>query len=180
MKQVSVFGSGQVKDGDPDYHEAQTMGRLLAAAGYAVTSGGYAGTMEAVLRGAKEAGGTTRGITMTIFDPRPANDWVDEEEKVLNFFIRLERLIHGSDAYVVLRGGIGTLSELSLAWSLLQTNCVTPRPLVIVGDAWAGMFEAFRKHAIIRERDWSFVQLVNTPAEALDVINRHFKSLENA
>ncbi len=156
------------------------MGRLLAEAGYAVTSGGYNGSMEAVSRGAKDAGGATRGITMTIFDPRPANQWVDEEEKVLDFFIRLERLIHGSDAYVVMRGGIGTLVELSLAWSLLQTNCLTPRPLVIVGDAWAGMFEAFRKHAIIRERDWGFVQLVKTPEEALDVINRHFQSLQNA
>ncbi|MBI5880041.1 MAG: LOG family protein [Chloroflexi bacterium] len=176
MKRVSVFGSGQVKDGDPDYVEAHEMGRLLAESGYAVTSGGYLGAMEAVSRGAKEGGGTTRGITMTIFDPRPANPWVDEEEKVIDFFIRLEKLIHGSDAYVVLRGGIGTLVELSLAWSLLQTNCLSPRPLVVVGDAWAALFESFRRHAIVRERDWQHVQFVQTPAEALALIDRHFKA----
>jgi len=174
MKRVSVFGSGQIADGDPDYIEAQTMGRLLAEAGYAVTSGGYYGAMEAALRGAKEAGGSTRGITMTIFDPRPANPFVDEEDKVVDFFIRLEKLIHDSDAYVVMRGGIGTMVELSLTWSLLQTNCISPRPLVVVGGDWAAMFEAFRRHAIVRERDWRHVQFVQTPAEALGIINRHF------
>lgn len=173
-KTVSVFGTGQVQDGDADYAEAHEMGRLLAQAGYAVVSGGYYGAMEAVSRGAKSAGGTTRGITMSLFDPRPANQWVDEEEKVLNFFIRLERLIHGSDAYVVLRGGIGTLTELALAWSLLQTNCLTPRPLVIVGKAWSGVFDVFRQHCIIREKDYAIVQLVDTPADALAVIDRHF------
>ncbi|MBI3731990.1 MAG: LOG family protein [Chloroflexi bacterium] len=165
-KVVTVFGTAQTQPGDADYAEALLMGRLLAEAGYAVTTGGYYGAMEAISRGAKEAGGFTRGITMTIFDPRPANQWVDDEEKVLDFFIRLEKLIYTADAYVVLRGGIGTLTELGLTWSLLQTNSIARKPLVLVGDHWAGLFTAFRDHCIIRPRDYELITLVRTPAEA--------------
>jgi uncharacterized protein (TIGR00730 family) len=171
-KTVSVFGTAQAQAGDPNYEEARTVGRLLAEAGFAVASGGYFGAMEGVSRGAKEAGGFTRGITMRIFDPRPANQWIDEEEKVLNFFIRLERLIHGSDAYIVLKGGIGTLTELGLTWSLIQTNCIERKPLVLVGDAWAQLFEAFRQQCIIRESDYALTTLVRTPEEAVATIKQ--------
>ena len=172
MKTVTVFGTAQVREGDREYAEALRLGRLLAEAGYDVISGGYYGAMEAVSRGAKEAGGRTRGITMSIFDPRPANQWVDEEEKVLNFFIRLERLIHGADAYIVLRGGIGTLTELGLTWSLLQTNVITRKPLVLVGESWARLFESFRQHCIIRETDYALATLVRTPEEAVTYLKQ--------
>ncbi len=172
-KFVSVFGSRHAQEGDPDYRDALKLGRLLAAADYAVTSGGYAGTMEAVSRGAKEAGGYTRGITMTIFDPTPANPWLDEEEKVLNFFIRLERLIYTADAYVVLRGGIGTLTEVGLTWSLIQTNCIERKPFVFIGDAWAKLFEALREHCIITPADYELTTLVQTPDEAVAYIRQH-------
>ena len=167
MKVVSVFGTSQTKPGDPDYEEGLRLGRLLAEAGFAVTSGGYYGAMEAVSRGAKEAGGRTRGITLTVFDPNPANAWVDDEEKVLNFFIRLERLIYGADAYIVLRGGIGTITELCLAWSLIQTRSMEAKPLVLVGESWARMIEAIRRDCINRPTDFDWITLARTADEAV-------------
>ncbi|MBS1195807.1 MAG: family Rossman fold protein, partial [Actinobacteria bacterium] len=49
---IAVFGSSAGRPGDPGYEAARTCGRLLAEAGYAVATGGYAGTMEACSRGA--------------------------------------------------------------------------------------------------------------------------------
>lgn len=171
-KTVTVFGTGQAQPDSPEYEEARLVGRLLAEAGYLVTSGGYYGAMEAVSRGAKEGGGRTRGITMKIFDPRMANEFIDEEEKVLNFFIRLERLIYGSDAYIVLRGGIGTLTELGLTWSLIQTNCIPRKPFVLVGEHWANMWLAFHQNLIVRPADYGLVTLVPTGAEAVNYIKQ--------
>ncbi len=57
---VTVFGSSRPHEGDADYEEARVLGRALAKHGFAVCSGGYAGVMAAVSRGAKEAGGKTR------------------------------------------------------------------------------------------------------------------------
>ncbi len=175
LKTISVFGSRHAREGDRDYTEALQLGRLLAQAGYAVLTGGYAGTMEAVSRGAKDAGGRTRGITMSIFDPTPANQWVDDEEKVLNFFIRLEKLIYDADAYIVLRGGIGTLTEVGLTWSLIQTQQIPRKPFVFIGEAWAHMFEAFRAQLIITEPDYDMTTLVSTAEDAVAYIQNHLR-----
>ena len=175
MKTVTVFGTGQAQPDSPEYEEARLVGRLLAEAGYAVASGGYYGAMEAVSRGAKEGGGRTRGITMTIFDPHTANAFIDEEEKVLNFFIRLERLIYGADAYIVLRGGIGTLTELGLTWSLIQTKCTERKPLALVGEHWAHVWQAFQQNLIVRPDDYQLVTLTQTGAEAVEHIKRELQ-----
>ncbi|MGH9739264.1 MAG: LOG family protein, partial [Candidatus Acidiferrales bacterium] len=63
MQIVTVFGSSRPKSDDPQYESARALGAALAQKGWVVCSGGYAGVMEAVSRGAKEAGGRTLAIT---------------------------------------------------------------------------------------------------------------------
>ncbi len=60
---ITVFGGAQPKEGTPAYEEARTLGTLLAQRGHTVLTGGYMGTMEAVSRGACEAGGHVIGVT---------------------------------------------------------------------------------------------------------------------
>jgi uncharacterized protein (TIGR00725 family) len=55
-KIVTVFGSSRPIVGNADYEEARALGKALAERGLAVCSGGYSGVMEAVSRGAKDAG----------------------------------------------------------------------------------------------------------------------------
>src|SRR5262249_37481103 len=74
-KIVTVFGSSRPRSDDPDYAEAFELGKALAQNGFAVCSGGYAGVMEAVSRGAKEAGGKTYGVTAEFFKSK-TNQWI--------------------------------------------------------------------------------------------------------
>ena len=95
-KTVTVFGasSGSGASRATDlYEQALRLGCLLAEAGYTVCNGGYGGTMEASARGARGAGGSAVGITNAVFDPKPANAWIDDERKAPDFFERLRRLI---------------------------------------------------------------------------------------
>src|SRR5258708_16993147 len=79
IMKVSVFGGSQPKNGSAAYAEAQELGKLLAERGHVVLTGGYIGTMEAVSRGAAEAGGHVIGVTCEdierwrAIDPNP---WV--------------------------------------------------------------------------------------------------------
>ena len=64
---ITVFGSARPRAGEADYEEARRLGGELARRGFQVCTGGYTGVMEAVSRGAKEAGGRTIAITSDIF-----------------------------------------------------------------------------------------------------------------
>jgi uncharacterized protein (TIGR00730 family) len=141
---ISVFGGSQPKEGDPGYTEALQLGRLLAEAGHAVLTGGYIGTMEAVSRGAAEAGGHVIGVTcedIEVWRPVKANPWVKEERRKRNLIERLEELIRGCDAAIALPGGPGTLTEIALSWNLMIIGSLDRRPLILVGDGWQSVFE---------------------------------------
>ena len=96
-KIITVFGSSRPVEGDPEYIEARILGHALAAAGFAVCTGGYGGVMAAVSRGAKDAGGKIYGVTAEFFAAK-ANTWVDVEIRVPTWqdrLFELIRLAHG-------------------------------------------------------------------------------------
>jgi uncharacterized protein (TIGR00725 family) len=145
---ISVFGSSQSREGDTAYSEAIGLGRLLAERGHTVLTGGYIGTMEAVSRGAKEAGGHVIGVTcedIETWRKVKANAWVMEEIKKKTLEERLHALIHESDAALALPGGPGTLTEISLMWNLMIVESLHRRPLILIGDGWQSVFDQLFK-----------------------------------
>lgn len=137
---ASVFGSSRVRPGAAEYDEAWELGQELAARGIAVCSGGYRGVMEAVSRGASEAGGKTIGVTSSAFRAR-ANRWILEEVRVKSWQERLFELIRRGSGYVVCQGGTGTLAELAVAWEMLNKGMMREKPLVVLGPFWVPVLE---------------------------------------
>jgi len=151
---VTVFGSSRPRSDDPHYAEAQALGAALAAQGFVVCSGGYGGVMEAVSRGAKEAGGRTLAVTAKFFRAR-ANQWVDEEIRVKTWQERLFELIERGRGYVACRGGTGTLVELAVVWEMLNKGAMARRPLVALGDFWQPVIARVREAELAHESRWS-------------------------
>jgi uncharacterized protein (TIGR00730 family) len=167
---IAVFGSGSAPAGHPVLGQAERLGRLLAEAGFTLICGGYGGTMEAASRGASQAGGRVIGVTLDLFTPPlQPNRWLTKERRVKDFFPRLKRLT-GADAFVLLRGGIGTLTEATLAWTLLQTGQVSPRPFIFVGDGWNRLFDALRAETFMTERDFALATVVDTVDDAVSAL----------
>src|SRR5215207_9090746 len=145
---VSVFGGSQPTEDSTAYAEAKELGRLLAERGHIVLTGGYIGVMEAVSRGAREAGGHVIGVTcedIEAWRPIKANAWVMEEMRVKTLMERLHALIHESDAALALPGGPGTLAEISLMWNLMIVESLHRRPLILIGDGWQSVFDQLFK-----------------------------------
>lgn len=141
---ITVFGSASPVTGDAAYEEARRLGELLARAGHVVLTGGYMGTMEAVSRGAAEAGGHTVGVTCDQIERwrnAKANAWVREERRFATVRDRLYCLIESCDAAVALSGGVGTLAEIAVMWSQMQTRSLPARPLILTGDGWKQVFQ---------------------------------------
>jgi len=142
---VTVFGGSQPRPGEPAYEEAFRLGQLLGSAGYAVLTGGYIGTMEAVSRGAAEVGGHVIGVTCDEIEswrPVRPNPWVQEEMRFATLRQRLYALIETCDAAIALPGGVGTLAEVAVMWSQMQVAAAPVRPLILVGDGWQATIAA--------------------------------------
>jgi uncharacterized protein (TIGR00730 family) len=143
---IAVFGASAARPGEGPYEAGVRCGRLLAAAGFGVVTGGYGGLMEAVSKGAGEAGGRVIGVTVpTVFSDRSgANRFVTEEVRAATLVERIHELTDVSSGSIVLPGSIGTLTELAVAWNLAYVSRHTgqpPKPVVTVGAQWRNLVE---------------------------------------
>src|ERR1043165_3984576 len=166
---VTIFGGAKCCETDVEYEQARRAGALLAEAGFTICTGGYLGVMEAASRGAKEAGGRVLGIVMNQFKHEP-NRYLTDKVATPHFYERLQRLITRSVGFIAIRGGMGTVTELSLVWNKLQTKVIEPRPLVLLGDCWPPIIECFREHLVVGDADVSLLDFAATPEEAVRVI----------
>jgi uncharacterized protein (TIGR00730 family) len=143
---ITVFGGANPQPGSSAYQEAYELGKLLAQAGHAVLTGGYIGTMEAVSRGASEAGGHVIGVTCADIEAwrgAKANAWVKEERHFETLEQRLIELVRACDAAIALPGGPGTLTEIALTWNLMIVGSMPHKPLILVGAGWRSVMESF-------------------------------------
>lgn len=173
---ITVFGGAQPKEGSAAYAEARELGMLLAQSGHTVLTGGYMGTMEAVSRGACEAGGHVIGVTcedIETWRSAKMNQWAKEERRKKTLMERLQGLIEGCDAAIALPGGAGTLTEISLMWNLMIVESLPPRPLTLIGSGWQSTFDQFFKefesYMPIHQRDLlHFAEDVKTAVKFLE------------
>ncbi|NLA31504.1 MAG: TIGR00725 family protein [Methanomicrobiales archaeon] len=108
--QIAVIGRGDCSEDEG--RMAGAVGRLIAGKGGIVCCGGRGGVMEAVCRGAKEAGGRTVGI---LPDTGDGNAYIDVVIRTGMGHARNVILILSADAVIAVGGGYGTLSEIAVA-----------------------------------------------------------------
>ena len=176
---ISVFGSSAPEPGSADYEAARDLGRRLAQAGFTVQTSGYVGIMEGVSQGANEAGGHVIGVTcdqIEEFRPLKASPWVKEEIRRQTLRERVLYLVDHCDGIVVMPGGIGTLSELALAWSFAQVGEMKPKPIIPVGGLWQRTLAAFIDRAYVRPEHVALLEPVRTVGEAVEVLAKHVNS----
>ncbi len=172
---VSVFGSARTLPEHPDFALGESVGRLLAEAGYAVITGGGPGIMSAANKGAAEAGGLSVGLGIELPFEQGMNPWVDLGVNFRYFFARKTMFVKYAEGFIVLPGGFGTFDELFEALTLVQTHKVTEFPIVLVGTAyWSGLLEWLRgpvlERGMVREADIELLRLVDDPEEAVRIV----------
>ncbi|MDR2390319.1 MAG: TIGR00730 family Rossman fold protein [Planctomycetota bacterium] len=175
---VSVFGSARTPECDRYYQLAVEMGRELAKAGYTVITGGGPGIMEAANRGAKEAGGESIGLNIDLPYEQKPNPYIGKLLSFRYFFCRKVMFSKYSQALVAFPGGFGTLDELFEHLTLTQTKKIPSLPIVLIGsEYWRGMIAWIRDQVLseynyISPKDMSLFRIVDTPAEAMDVLKK--------
>ncbi|MBM3210850.1 LOG family protein [Candidatus Poribacteria bacterium] len=170
-KIVTIFGSSQAQSEDKLYNQAYHLGKLLADSGFIVCNGGYSGIMEASSRGAKESGGKTIGITVDTFLGKTPNHWNDIEIMTSNYIERLRNLLTIADAFVVLKGGIGTLTEMALVWSSITIGELN-KPFLLMGKEWKEFMKTLPDYLMIRDGEENMFSMVETAEEVVVLLKK--------
>lgn len=194
---VVFFGSARLSPDGPlgaYYTEARELAREVTrwsmsltspSHRYIVCSGGGGGIMEAVNRGASEAGGKTIGLNIGLPQEQRPNPYITRELsfEFHYFFMRKLWFAHLAQALVVFPGGFGTLDELMEVLTLQQTEKLPRRiPIILYGSQyWNEIinFEALVRHGMIDRKDLDFFRFADDPATALRLLQAGL-SLESA
>jgi hypothetical protein len=169
---ITVFGSARYAESHPYYEIGREVGRRVAELGFTAMTGGGPGLMEAVNRGAREAGGRSVGCNIMLPKEQQPNRYLDRSVTCRYFFVRKVLLFKYSYAFIGLPGGLGTLDELFEALTLIQTGKVKHFPVVLFGTAyWQGLYEWLEGRVCgegkIDAKDLTLFHVTDDPSEAV-------------
>lgn len=178
---VSIFGSARTKEDESNYKIATEIAAKLVRHGYGVITGGGPGIMEAGNKGAHAENGKSVGLNIDLPFEQHFNPYIDAD-KLLNFdyfFVRKVMFVKFSQGFIVMPGGFGTLDEMFEAITLIQTKKIGAFPIVLVGKLyWQGLFEWIKEVVLkannINAEDLDLIRLVDTPSEAVEVIDEFY------
>lgn len=179
---ISIFGSARTHPDHPFYTLATEIARRLAEEGFGIISGGGPGIMEAANNGARQAGGRSVGLNITLPFEQMPNSFIDSD-KNLNFdyfFVRKVMFTKYSQGFIMMPGGWGTMDEFFEVATLIQTKKFTQTPMICVGsEYWQGLFNWMRDTMLVKEKnisegDLEMIKLFDTADEVVDYIREFY------
>jgi len=178
---VSIFGSARTKPDHPFYQMTEEIAAKLVRHGYGVITGGGPGIMEAGNKGAASEKGKSVGLNIELPFEQGSNIYIDPDKLISfdYFFVRKVMFVKYSQGFIVMPGGFGTLDELFEAITLIQTNKIGRFPIVLVGkEFWGGLLDWVKNTMLtegnISPKDLDLINLVETPTEAVQVIDEFY------
>ena len=154
---ITIFGSSHPKPGEEEYETAYKLGVMLGENGFSVCSGGFQGIMDAVSKGVTENGGDAIGVTVDLFSAAPS-EHLTQEIKCDTLFSRIEKMVELGDAYIILRGGTGTLVEFSIVWEYINKKLMHAKPIFVHGEMWKPIVETVDKRMEYENRQTNIVK----------------------
>lgn len=172
---VTFYGSARVKEGNKYYEAARELAKKLVAKGFSIITGGGPGIMEAGNRGAKEAGGKSVGLNITLPMEQVPNPYATVTLNFRYFFARKVMFNKYATAYVLFPGGYGTLDEMTETLVLIQTKKLKPFPVILYGsEYWNGLVQWIKDillpNGFISPEDFSLFQVVDDLDEIVQII----------
>jgi uncharacterized protein (TIGR00730 family) len=175
-RSVTFFGSARTGENESDYILARSLAnRIAKEINYAVVTGGSAGIMEAGNRGAYEAGGKSLGLNIVLPEEQSSNQYLTDGLDFEYFFTRKVCLTFSAEAYIYLPGGFGTLDELFEILTLIQTEKIEKRPVILYGREFWNNLEKFIKENLlagekISPEDLDLYTITDNEDEVIEII----------
>jgi uncharacterized protein (TIGR00730 family) len=174
---VTIFGSARSDPKSKYYKDAKTLARQLSKKGIAVITGGGPGIMEAANKGCFKKGGQSVGLNIALPFEQAPNDYQDISLSFRYFFVRKLMFAKHADAIVIFPGGFGTMDELFEALTLVQTEKISPLPIILYGSKyWQGLLDWWKDSVLeegcISKQDLDLMHIVDKPEEAVNIVTK--------
>ncbi len=150
---------------------------------FVVCSGGGPGIMEAANRGARQAGGRSVSLNISLPMEQAGNPYQTPELafEFHYFFVRKFWFVYLAKALIVFPGGFGTMDELFEVLTLVQTHkTAKDMPIVLFGrEFWERVFnfEALVELGYVCPDDLKLFTFCDTVDEAYDYLTRRLTDL---
>lgn len=185
IKRVAFFGDAEAKENSRHFRDAKKVAKLLAENGYIIVNGGGPGVMLASTLGAKEGVG---GVELVILDQKKEPDnyegtsrknieLADKVIKTANYDHRLNKLMDIADAFVIFKGGTGTLSEVGLTWETAKFEYGHHEPLIFYGGLWHKMMRMMERMFGYDKYEKRVAFVASQPEEVLRILKRVSKNI---
>lgn len=177
---ITFFGSARSLEDDPNYQRARALAKQLALDGYAITTGGGAGIMQAANHGAYDAMKPSIGFNIKLPHEQVLNQYVSQSASFHYFFTRKVMLTFFASAIVVFPGGFGTIDELAETLTLIQTKKIPKVPVILVGEKYWRHFDHFVRedmldNNLISKGDEQLYMITDDLEQARQAILEHAK-----
>lgn len=172
------------------YNEARRLAKLITLEAknlsnkLVVVTGGGPGIMEAANRGADDVGGESIGLNIVLPSEQTPNPYITPELcfQFHYFAIRKMHFLMRAIALVAFPGGFGTLDELFVTLTLIQTKKVRRVPVILFGQQfWEKIinFDALVEEGTISQGDLDLIQYAETAEEAWELILKDYTDTFN-
>ena len=175
---ITVLGTKSIKANHEYYKTGYELGQRLAENKYTTITGGGPGTMEAVNKGAFEAGGESVGINMRYGFKERVNAYVKKSIGFQFPFTRKLIITAPSKAFVFFPGGFGTLHQLFEVLTLIQTKKMDKIPIILYNHEYWEPLHKFIKETMIKNLktvsniDDELYQIVDSVDSIMKIIDR--------
>ena len=176
IRKIAFFGDAETQEKDRHFQDAFEVANLLAKNGYTIVNGGGNGIMLASTLGAKSGGGKVEIVTWSNpdssieFEGKSVKNvsLVDKKYSQPTYQDRVKKLIEISDAFIIFRGGSGTISELGMVWCLAKLNYGHHKPVIFYGKFWRKIMKVINKNMNIDEKEKNVYKIVNKKSKVLE------------
>lgn len=181
---ITILGTKSIKPRSRYYRAAEQIGKKLAQRGFTVITGGGSGVMEAANKGAYSVGGESIGIYTHTEDQGPVNKYLTRSLAFDFSYTRKFILTAPSRAFILFPGGYGTMDQCFEVLTLIQTGKMPDVPVILYGkEYWTPLLEflqenTFEKNHAINRQDLKLFDIVDSPSEAMKIIDRELKHMQ--
>ena len=177
VKKIAIFGDADESEIGSTFDRVKEIALELAKSGYTIINGGGPGIMKAATLGAKDGGGK---VEVIVIDPKnqPKNfEGIDEESCKMaddkyvakSFEEREDVLIDRADAYIIFKGGTGTLYELASVWQNAKI-LGSKKPIIIFGKDWQEIVEMIRLNLPITSDELKSINFADSIEEIKEIL----------